>query len=68
MKSNQNKDNFTVFLSFSVVLHLFLLYFFLFGMPSLFEKLPEEQTITFEMLPVSDKSNIITQTKQKEAL
>ncbi|KJV81146.1 putative periplasmic protein TonB [Rickettsia hoogstraalii str. RCCE3] len=36
-------------------------------MPSLFEKLPEEQTITFEMLPVSDKSNIITQTKQKEA-
>ncbi|AFC69543.1 energy transducer TonB [Rickettsia amblyommatis] len=67
MKSNQNKDNFTVFLSFSVVLHLFLLYFFLFGMPSLFEKLPEEQTITFEMLPVSDKSNIITQTKQKEA-
>ncbi|QQV74903.1 hypothetical protein H6P87_00445 [Rickettsia tillamookensis] len=67
MKSNQNKDNFTVFLSFSVVLHLLLLYFFLFGMPSLFEKLPEEQTITFEMLPVSDKPNIITETKQKEA-
>ncbi|AFB26055.1 MULTISPECIES: periplasmic protein TonB, links inner and outer membranes [spotted fever group] len=67
MKSNQNKDNFTVFLSFSIVLHLLLLYFFLFGMPSLFKKLPEEQTITFEMLPVSDKSNIITQTKQKEA-
>ena len=67
MKSNQNKDNFTVFLSFSVVLHLLLVYFFLFGMPSLFEKLPEEQTITFEMLPVSDKSNIITQTKQKKA-
>ncbi|MFV9871447.1 MAG: energy transducer TonB [Rickettsia conorii subsp. raoultii] len=66
MKSNQNKDNFTVFLSFSVVLHLLLVYFFLFGMPSLFEKLPEEQTITFEMLPVSDKSNIITQTKQKK--
>ncbi|WP_032139544.1 energy transducer TonB [Rickettsia tamurae] len=66
MKSNQNKDNFTVFLTFSVVLHLLLLYFFLFSMPSLFEKLPEEQTITFEMLPVSDKSNIITQTKQKE--
>ncbi|WP_392506211.1 energy transducer TonB [Rickettsia sp. 2024-CO-Wats] len=67
MKSNQNKDNFMVFLSFSVVLHLLILYFFLFGMPSLFEKLSEEQTITFEMLPVSDKSNIITQTKQKEA-
>lgn len=67
MKSNQNKDNFTVFLSFSVVLHLLLVYFFLFGMPSLFEKLPEEQTITFEMLPVSDKSNIIIQTKQKKA-
>ncbi len=56
-----------VFLSCSIALHSFLLYFFLFGMPSLFEKLPEEQTITFEMLPISDKSNIITQTKQKEA-
>lgn len=67
MKSNQNKDNFTVFLSCSIALHLLLLYFFLFGMPSLFEKLPEEQTMTFEMLPVSDKSNIITTTKQKEA-
>lgn len=70
MKSNDtnNKDNFTVFLSCSIALHLLLLYFFLFGMPSLFEKLPEEQTITFEMLPVNDKPNIITQTKQKEAL
>jgi len=69
MKSNDknNKDNFTIFLSCSIALHLFLLYFFLFGMPSLFEKLPEEQTITFEMLPISDISNIITRTKQKEA-
>lgn len=69
MKSNDtnNKDNFTVFLNCSIALHLLLLYFFLFGMPSLFEKLPEEQTITFEMLPISEKANIITQTKQKEA-
>lgn len=68
MKSNDtnNKDNFTVFLSCSIALHLLLLYFFLFGIPSLFEKLPEEQIITFEMLPVNDKPNIITQTKQKE--
>ncbi|MGX6960432.1 MAG: palindromic element RPE1 domain-containing protein [Rickettsia endosymbiont of Pentastiridius leporinus] len=64
---SKNRDSFAVFLSCSIALHLVLLYFFLFGMPSLFEKLPEEQTITFEMLPVSDKSNIITQTKQKEA-
>ncbi len=69
MKSNDtsNKDNFTVFLICSIALHLLLLYFFLFGMPSLFEKLPEEQIITFEMLPVSEKANIITQTKQQEA-
>ncbi|ABV74765.1 Periplasmic protein TonB [Rickettsia akari str. Hartford] len=67
MKSNQNRDNFTVFLSFSIVLHLLLLYCLLFGMPSLFEKLSEEKTITFEMLSVSDRPNIITQTKQKEA-
>ncbi|WP_347938631.1 energy transducer TonB [Rickettsia oklahomensis] len=69
MKSNdqKNRDNFTMFLSCSIVLHLLLLYFFFFSMPSLFEKLPEEQTITFEILPVSNKSNIITQTKQKES-
>ncbi|AGJ02528.1 Guanosine polyphosphate pyrophosphohydrolase/synthetase [Rickettsia prowazekii str. Breinl] len=36
-------------------------------MPSLFnKKFPEEQIISFEILPVSDQSNIITQTKQKE--
>lgn len=69
MKSNDtnNKDNFTVFLSCSIALHLLLLYCCLFSMPSLFEKLPEDQTITFEMLPVSEKPNIITQMKQKEA-
>ncbi|WP_410526139.1 energy transducer TonB [Rickettsia endosymbiont of Aspidapion aeneum] len=59
-------NNFLIFLSCSIALHLFVLYFFLFGVPSLFEKLPEEQIITFEMLPISDKSNIITQKKQKE--
>lgn len=69
MKSNDtnNKDNFTVFLSCSIALHLLLLYCCLFSMPSLFEKLPEDQTITFDMLPVSEKPNIITQMKQKEA-
>ncbi|MFY9590286.1 energy transducer TonB [Rickettsia endosymbiont of Halotydeus destructor] len=59
-------DNFLIFLSCSITFHLVILYFFLFGMPSLFEKLPEEQIIAFEMLPISDKSNIITQKKQKE--
>ena len=62
----KNTDNFTIFLSCSIILHLFILYFFLFGMSSFFEKLPEEQAITFEVLPISDKSNLIPQIKQKE--
>ncbi|ADE29827.1 periplasmic protein TonB, links inner and outer membranes [Rickettsia prowazekii] len=67
MKNNQIKEHFTFFLSCSIVLHLLLFYFVLFAMPSLFnKKFPEEQIISFEILPVSDQSNIITQTKQKE--
>ncbi|WP_341756634.1 MULTISPECIES: cell envelope integrity protein TolA [unclassified Candidatus Tisiphia] len=50
----------------SVALHLVIIYFFLFGLPSLFKKLPEEQVIVFEMLPVSNQSNVPNKTKQPE--
>ncbi len=62
----KSTDNFLIFLSCSITLHLFVVYFFVFGLPSLFEKLPEEQIIAFEMLQISDKPNVITQKKQKE--
>ncbi|AAU03781.1 energy transducer TonB [Rickettsia typhi] len=67
MKNNQIKDHFTFFLSCSIILHLMLFYCVLFCMPSLLnKKFPEEQIISFEIFPLSDRSNIITQTKQKE--
>lgn len=69
MKNNNdllNNDGFFVFLLFSIILHLILGYFFLFGLPSFYKKLPEEQVIVFEMLPVSEKSNVPTVKKQLE--
>ncbi|WP_425362902.1 energy transducer TonB [Candidatus Tisiphia endosymbiont of Hybos culiciformis] len=62
------KNNNTVSVSFicSVALHLVIIYFFLFGLPSLFKKLPEEQVIVFEMLPISNQSNVPNKTKQPE--
>ncbi len=62
------KNNNTVSVSFicSVALHLLIIYFFLFGLPSLFKKLPEEQVIVFEMLPISNQSNVPNKTKQPE--
>lgn len=61
-----NLDRFSISFFCSIAIHLLVLYFFLFGLPSLFKKLPEEQVIVFEMLPVSDKSNVPNKTKQLE--
>lgn len=62
------KNNNIVSVSFicSMALHLLIIYFFLFGMPSLLKKLPEEQVIVFEMLPISNQSNVPNKTKQPE--
>lgn len=46
--------------------HLAIILLFLCGLPSFWKKFPEEQVITFEMLPVTDVSNIKTQKVQKE--
>lgn len=56
-------------LTLSVTLHLILVGVFLFGMPSVFETLPEEQdALTFEILPLSAITNVKTENKsvQKE--
>ncbi|MCC8416839.1 MAG: energy transducer TonB [Rickettsia endosymbiont of Gnoriste bilineata] len=62
------KNNNIVSVSFicSMALHLLIIYFFLFGMPSLLKKLPEERVIVFEMLPISNQSNVPNKTKQPE--
>jgi flagellar biosynthesis GTPase FlhF len=61
-----NNDNFFIFLACSIALHLLVIYFFLVGLPSFFNKLPEEQIITFEMLQVSTVANVPNQTKKDE--
>lgn len=59
----KNNDNFFICLSLSSALHLLVIYLFLFGIPFLPHQAFEEQIITFEMLNISDVSNIPTQTK-----
>lgn len=61
-----NKDSFFSFVCVSVVLHLLMGYLFLFGIPSLFNRLPEEQVITFELLPVDKISNVPARKVQKQ--
>ncbi len=61
-----NNDNFFIFLACSIALHLLVGYFVLVGLPSFSHKLPEEQIITFESLPVSNISNVPNQQKHKE--
>ena len=64
----KNNDNFYICLSLSIALHLLAIYIFLFGLPSLSNKLQDdaEEVITFEMLPVAAISNVPTQQKQLE--
>lgn len=67
MKNNNINNNiFSISFICSVVLHLLIIYFFLFGLPSLFKKSPEEQVIVFEMLPINSKSNVLNKIKQSE--
>ena len=48
----------------SVLLHIILIGAFFFGVPSLFERLPEEKDVlTFEILPISEIANVKTETK-----
>ena len=63
-----NNDNFFLFLACSITLHLLVIYFFLFGFPSFYKRLPEEKIITFEILPISNISNVPVQKKQQEKI
>ena len=65
MKTQEQKA-FQRDLIISLVLHLIFVVIFIYGIPSIFEKLPEEnQVITFEMLTVSDIVNVRNQDIKK---
>ncbi|WP_341764330.1 energy transducer TonB [Candidatus Tisiphia endosymbiont of Beris chalybata] len=59
-----NIDTFSIAFIASIIIHLLIIYFFLFGLPLLFPKVPEEQVIVFEMLPISSKANVPNKIKQ----
>lgn len=63
----KDNDNFLIALSCSLAIHLFIAYFFIFGLPSYFKPLPVEEVITFEMLPISAISNVPTKKVQQES-
>ncbi|MCC8460927.1 MAG: hypothetical protein LN545_02880 [Candidatus Megaira endosymbiont of Carteria cerasiformis] len=56
---NQEQKAFQKDLVISLVLHLIFIGVFIYGLPSIFKKAPEEpDVITFEMLPVADITNV----------
>ena len=56
---NQEQKAFQKDLIISLVLHLIFIGVFIYGLPSIFKKVPEEpDVITFEMLTVSDITNV----------
>ncbi len=51
----------------SLMLHIFFLYIFFFGLPHLYKPLPvDKNIISVEILPISDKANVQTKRAQKE--
>jgi outer membrane biosynthesis protein TonB len=67
----QEKKQFQGALILSTLLHFIIVGLFYFGLPSVFEKLPEEKDVlTFEVVPVSAIANIKTENKstQKEKI
>lgn len=65
MKTNNDKP-FSLFVAFSLLIHLIALFIFIFGLPSLFRPLPEEKFATIEMLPLAILPNIKNQEKRLE--
>jgi hypothetical protein len=56
---NQEQKAFQKDLIISLILHLIFIGVFIYGLPSIFKKVPEEpDVITFEILPVSDITNV----------
>ncbi|MES2215087.1 MAG: energy transducer TonB [Pseudomonadota bacterium] len=64
--NKKSQDNLFLALAVSIASHLAILALFAFGLPAISKKLPEEQVIAIEMLPVTEVSNIKTQKVQQE--
>lgn len=64
--NNKEDPYFRIALRISIILHILILATFYFGLPNFFDKLPEEQIITFEMVPASAINNIKTQEEKKK--
>lgn len=64
--NKNSQDNRLLAASISFAVHLAIIAIFCFGLPSFKKKMPEEQVIAIEMLPVADVSNIKTQKVQKD--
>lgn len=63
----QEKKQFQGALILSALLHIIIVGLFYFGLPSVFEKLPEEKDVlTFEVVPVNAIANIKTENKSKQ--
>ncbi|MBP7190420.1 MAG: energy transducer TonB [Rickettsiaceae bacterium] len=62
MKNADFKSSFIT----SVIAHIVAIFLLYFGVPSLWKKFPEDQVMTFEMLPISSVTNIKTQKAQKD--
>lgn len=63
--NNLEQKNFKIGFIISALLHLILILMFFFGLPAFLEKLPAENIITFEMLPISAISNVTNQDPKK---
>ena len=64
---NKEKKQFQGALILSALLHFIIVGLFYFGLPSAFEKLPQEKDIlTFEVVQISDLANIKTENKSKQ--
>jgi outer membrane biosynthesis protein TonB len=64
---NQEQTQFQGALILSTLLHLFIVGLFYFGLPFVFEQLPEEKEVmTFEVVSISEITNIKTENQSKQ--
>lgn len=65
MTKNDQEYSFKIYIAISIAFHLIVFSIFYLGFPK-FKKEPEEQIMTFEVLPVTEVSNIKTKKVQKD--
>ncbi len=66
MKNSYSSSNLPLFCAISCILHIIMIFLLFFGLPFSPKQAPEEQIITFELLPVSSINNVKTKKVQKD--